>query len=252
MGYLKGDIEGLNFPLEEVKHSLKSNQLDYVQEIIPLNDKHILIDRIDELSNSNPPKAIDADKELSDLIVPLKEGIEPIYLEAPQDYIQIERVSDTMTRMAGLEFSEWKELSFDKRVDLLQNIENEVALISHRPSCPIKTESLGKGYFGYYSPESKIITINSDYVQSNDISDYKEVLDTIIHEGRHAYQYYNLTEREVHPRQGDLSNWKTNEFEYGYQDARTQGFAAYYLQPQESDARAFAEDVLKQYQEKIA
>ena len=99
---------------------------------------------------------------------------------------------------------------------------------------------------------TKTITINSDYIQSNDISDYKEVLDTIIHEGRHAYQYYNLTEREVHPRQGDISNWKANEFKYGYQDARTQGFAAYYLQPQEADARAFAEDVLKQYQEKIA
>ena len=251
MGCLEEDMEGLNLPMEEIKHLVTSDQLDYVQEILPLNDRHILIDRIDEIGNSIPPKAIDTDKEISDLIAPLKEGIEPIYLEAPQDHIQIERISDTMAQIEGLEFYEWKELPFDERVDLLQNIENEVALIAHRPSCPIQTESLGKGYFGYYSPESKTITINSDYIQSNDISDYKEVLDTIIHEGRHAYQYYNLTEREVHPRQGDISNWKANEFDYGYQDAKTQGFAAYFLQPQEADARAFAEDVLKQYQEKI-
>ena len=251
MGYLEDDIEGLNLLMMEIKHLVTSDQLDYIQEILPLNDRHILIDRIDEISNSIPPKAIDTEKEISDLIAPLKEGIEPIYLEAPQDYIQIERMSDTMAQIEGLEFYEWKELSFDKRVDLLQNVENKVSSIAHRPSCPIQTESLGKGYFGYYSPESKTITINSDYIQSNDISDYKEVLDTIIHEGRHAYQYYNLTEREVHPRQGDISNWKANEFDYGYQDAKTQGFAAYFLQPQEADARAFAEDVLKQYQEKI-
>ena len=77
-------------------------------------------------------------------------------------------------------------------------------------------------------------------------------MDTIVHEGRHAYQDYNLHGREVHPRQGDLSKWKSNEFEYGYQDAMLCGFKAYDMQPMEADARAFAEDVLKQYQEKIA
>ena len=84
MGCLEEDMEGLNLPMEEIKHLVTSDQLDYIQEIMPLNDRHILIDRIDEIGNSMPPKAIDADKEISDLITPLKEGIEPIYLEAPQ------------------------------------------------------------------------------------------------------------------------------------------------------------------------
>lgn len=237
---------------EILRGKMSDVQLNYIQETLPLNNPDLLVVRIDEINDCRPPKAVDSDPQVAEMITPVKETISPLCLEAPQDYIQIEQISDTMTRIEGLEFSEWKELPFGKRIDLLQNIENEVALIAHRPSCPIQTGSLGKGYFGSYSPESKTITINSDYIQSNDISDYKEVLDTIIHEGRHAYQYYNLTEREVHPRQGDISNWKANEFEYGYQDARTQGFAAYYLQPQEADARAFAEDVLKQYQEKIA
>ena len=56
----------------------------------------------------------------------------------------------------------------------------------------------------------------------------------------------------MHPRQGDISNWVLNEFNHGYQDVKHCGFKAYQLQPIESDARAFAEDVLKQYQEKIA
>ena len=252
MSYLQEDIEGLNFSQEEKKYLFSSAQSDYVQEVLPLQDKNILVDRIDELSDFIPPKAIDSNKEISDLIAPYKEGIDPIYLEAPQDAVQIEQISEKMTQMEGLEFTEWKELPFDKRVDLLQHIENEVSPIAHRPSCSIQIESLGKGYFGYYSPKTETITINSDYIKSNDISDYREVLDTIFHEGRHAYQYYNLTEREVHPRQGDLSNWKANLFDYGYQEASTQGFAAYYLQPQEADARAFAEDILKQYQDKMA
>ena len=251
MNYLKDDVEGLNLSLEENKHTFSSAHLDYVQEVLPFQDKDILIDRIDELCDSIPPKAIDSNKEISNLINPYKEGIDPIYLEAPQDAVQIEQISEKMTQIEGLKFSEWRELPFDKRVDLLQNIENEVSRIAHRPACPIQTESLGKGYFGYYSLESQMITINSDYIKSNDLSDYKEVLDTIYHEGRHAYQYYNLMEREVHPRQGDLSNWKANLFDYGYQEAKTQGFAAYYLQPQEADARAFAEDVVKQYQDKM-
>ena len=80
MGYLEDDIEGLNLPMMEIKHLVTSDQLDYIQEILSLNDRHILIDRIDEISNSIPPKAIDTEKEISDLIAPLKEGIEPIYL----------------------------------------------------------------------------------------------------------------------------------------------------------------------------
>ena len=77
-------------------------------------------------------------------------------------------------------------------------------------------------------------------------------MDTLIHEGRHAYQDYNLNEREVHPRSGDVSNWRLNEERFGYQDAEHCGMKAYALQPVEADARAFAEDVLKQYFNKIS
>ena len=80
---------------------------------------------------------------------------------------------------------------------------------------------------------------------------YEDVLDTLIHEGRHAYQDYNLNVRETHPRHGEVANWNLNEF-YGYQDVENCGFKAYAMQPMETDARAFAEDVLKCYQEKTA
>ena len=231
---------------------LSDVQLDCIKEVIPLNNPDLLVVRIDEINDCKPPKAIDSDPQVAEMITPVKETISPLCMEAPQDYIQIEKVSEVMTRTEGLDFMEWKELSLDKRVEVLQKVEHEISSIAHRPFCPVKTESLGEGFYGYYSPESKTITINSDYVSSNNPFDHIQVLDTIVHEGRHAYQDYNLHGREVHPRQGDLSNWKSNEFEYGYQDAMLCGFKAYDMQPMEADARAFAEDVLKQYQEKIA
>lgn len=107
-----------------------------------------------------------------------------------------------------------------------------------------------KDEYGYFSPNQLDITINSRYIESNSLKDYKESLDTIVHEGRHAYQHYNLTIREVHPREGELTNWKWNEFDMGYRNARIHGFKAYWSQPLECDARAFAEDVLKNYLKK--
>ena len=41
MSYLKEDIEGLNLSLEENKHKLSSAHLDYVQEVLPFQDKDI-------------------------------------------------------------------------------------------------------------------------------------------------------------------------------------------------------------------
>ena len=173
-------------------------------------------------------------------------------MEAPQDGIQIEEISDMMSCMEGLEYSEWKELSAEERIEVLQKIETKIAEIAHRPASFISTKSLGEGHYGYYTPGTNHIVINSDVISSNSFEDYKDALDTLVHEGRHAYQDYNLNGREVHPRSGDVSNWKLNEEDYGYQDAQHCGFKAYELQPVEADARAFAEDVLKQYFNKTA
>ena len=148
-----------------------------------------------------------------------------------------------------LEYDKWKTLSFDKRMEVLQQLENEVAQIAHRPPCIVVSQNLGEGHLGFYEQGSNCITINENYIKSTDC--YDAVLDTLIHEGRHAYQDYNLNVRETHPRHGDISNWNLNEL-HGYQDVEHCGFKAYQLQPVESDARAFAEDVLNHYQDKIA
>ncbi|MBQ2856270.1 MAG: DUF3920 family protein [Bacteroidaceae bacterium] len=245
--------EGLSgSPSLENHDRLSDCQLSYIEEVLPFHNDNLLAERIDELNDCHPPKAIDSDKYVAMLIESVKEEISPLYLEAPQDGIQIEEISDMMTSIEGLEYSEWKDLSYEERMEVLQKVECKIAEIAHRPVCHVSLKSLGEGHYGYYTPGTNNMVVNGDVIVSNSFCDYKETLDTLIHEGRHAYQDYNLNEREVHPRSGDVSNWKLNEEHYEYQDVAHYGFKAYALQPVEADARAFAEDILKKYFNKIA
>ena len=241
------DVSGL-----KSTDSLSENQLDYLNEVLPTENYEMLADRIDELTDTDPPKAIDANRDIAELIAPVRDRIDTKLLEAPNDTVQIEQISDAMSDVEAIRYEEWKELSFDQRLEALNELEHTIAEIEHRNPCPVYAEKLGEGHFGYFDPINKHIVINSEYINSDSFTSHSEVLDTLIHEGRHAYQDYNLTEREVHPRQGEVENWRINEDEFGYRDVETYGFEDYRMQPLEADANAFAKDVLKQFNEKIA
>ncbi len=238
--------------LEDSKMSLSPEQADYINECVEADNPSALVDRIDELGTSQPPKAIDSDSEVAEIIEPLKDAIETRYLEAPSDLEQIKQLGDYLADVPKFRYETWKELDFDERYKALQLAEFKIAEIEHRDPCTVRIDSLGEGYYGYYSPRDKSITLNKDYVISNFLEYYKNTLDTLIHEGRHAYQDYNMTEREVHPREGEVNMWKWNEYTIGYKDAFLCGMEAYAMQPVETDARAFAEDVLKTFLNNIA
>lgn len=249
------NLEGSDYkPIknEEVRESLTPNEANYINECVAGNMPLTLIDRIDEMSNYQPPKGIDHDSDIADIIESIRDQIDSKYLEAPSDLEQISQISDYLAGIDELKYENWTQLEYTERKEILQQIENKIAEIEHRDSCCIRFEVMEYGCFGSFSPVSKDITLNSRYIASNEYSDYKETIDTLIHEGRHAYQDYNIYEREVHPRSGEVSNWKWNENQIGYQIAEFAGFEAYAMQPVETDARAFAEDVLTNYLEKTA
>ncbi|MDE6794674.1 MAG: hypothetical protein K2J63_05145 [Muribaculaceae bacterium] len=238
--------------LEDTRMSLTSEQADYINECIEADNPYALVDRIDEMSTYNPPKAIDSDSEVAEIIEPIKDSIESKYLEAPSDLEQIKQLGDYLADVPEFRYDVWKELNIDERYKALQLAEFKIAEIEHRDPCTMRIESLGEGYYGYYRPIDKSITLNVDYLMSNSLEDYKNTLDTLIHEGRHAYQDYNMNDREVHPREGEVNMWKWNENTIGYKDAFLCGMEAYAMQPVETDARAFAEDVLKTFLNNIA
>ena len=259
------ELEGFKRSAIEQKETseLSNNELDYLKECLAPPRPESLALRIDELQNSVPPKALDSNPQIAEVIEPIKDKIPSKYLEAPTDMEQVEQISDLMIDTEGLKFDEWQKLSLSERVNLLNNLEKKIAEIEHRLSCPIKVEDIGtikkvdgelQGHMGYHQTTlfgGEKIVINSELVKSNDYTFYKEVLDTVIHEGRHSYQTYNLEQRETHTSKGDLTNWHINMERYGYQNAQLWGFKAYWMQPIEADARKFAEDVLTAYNKKL-
>lgn len=89
---------------------------------------------------------------------------------------------------------------------------------------------------------------------------HKEVINTIIHEGRHAYQHYNVDVKCIHESGAEVETWRENFYDSQYLYYRSTGqrivipyndgslhdvdFRLYYYQPVEIDARNFAGDVM--------
>lgn len=200
----------------------------------------------------------------------INQYLESPYLEALSDRAQIESIADYMADIEEIRFDNWKELSLEKMVDVLNQLEQRIARIEHRPATIISTEMLDSKLFGYQLNDR--IVINTEYLDSSKENPYvlDVVLETLIHEGRHRYQQYNVDERMVHESLSEVETWRQNMHELGYADGSPVsiieigpiglftnerlckiGERLYYYQPIEIDARNFAGDVMKSYRQKM-
>lgn len=177
-------------------------------------------------------------------------------LEAPQDFIQIEQISDTLSECKELHHECWQTLELSEKISVLNELECKIAEIEHRPPCPVRAVSLPPHTWGGFNPANQCININKAYVEHSgyDSAMFKEVLDTLIHEGRHAYQHYNVNICEIHPRHSEVMSWSEtmDGGKWGYYgDISTRlGLRLYEQQSIEIDARNFAADVLDKFEEK--
>lgn len=254
------NIENTSFSNKDLYRRV---ELEYINECVRPPRVDDLIERIDNIQGCLPPKALDSDPFIAEIIEPIKDQIPAEYLEAPSDMEQVNQISDVMLETKGLKLDEWKEFTIEQRTEVLNELECRIAQIEHRPACPIIVKYLGpvsesngklQGHLGTHVTTclgEEYININSELLKSDNPICHRKVLDTVIHEGRHSYQTYNLEQRETHTSQGDLTNWQINLEKYGYQDAQMCGFKAYWMQPIEADARKFAEDVLTAYNNKL-
>ena len=205
----------------------------------------------------------------------LREGIGKLFglkikdyfetIEAPHDHIQIDEISELLGNCEDLNFEKWKSLELGEKVELLNDLEEKIAQIEHRPACPIYcNEYMGSievingnvyGHFGGYSPVTKDINLNSELFTSKDPSVFKELVNTVVHEGRHAYQDYNIHVCEVHPRHSEVVSWAETMGDGKWQywgDCSTElGQRLYEQQSVEIDARNFAGDVVSKIEDKL-
>lgn len=143
--------------------------------------------------------------------------------------------------------SEWNKLSIQNRAAVLQSVENESARREGRPPCNVSlfTEAPEKGSIsaGQYNPSNNEIMLNTYYLAS----DSKDYLNTVLHEGRHAYQEMAVNGDIYHHNQAELKAWRNNMKQGHYIDPE-KNRRAYYRQPIEADAREHADITSRQIQ----
>lgn len=186
-------------------------------------------------------------------------------LEAPQDYVQIEAVGETLANCEELRWENWQNLELSEKVEVLNDVETRIAAIEHRPPCPVRTgNNMGElevtpyeisGHMGGYRTGTKDITLNPELLTSDNPMVYREMLDTLVHEGRHAYQDYNVNVCEVHPRHSEVASWSETmaggKWGYWGDCSNELGQRLYEQQAIEIDARNFAHDVLNNWWDRI-
>ena len=141
----------------------------------------------------------------------------------------------------------WNSLNVDEKLNVLQAVENEIAVREGRQPCQVSGEFIPSSddavTLGYYSQTTRDITINTEQLapQSKYGNDYKVHLDTILHEGRHAYQHQVVLGEIEHPDPQIVQSWADN-MAPGHYITYERNPRGYYSQPIERDARDFARE----------
>ncbi|MBQ7579307.1 MAG: hypothetical protein IJT25_02105, partial [Clostridia bacterium] len=138
--------------------------------------------------------------------------------------------------------SHWQNYSIEKRLKILQALENKLAKKAHREPLPVIVHpDPNWNCFGMFQVQSgkRILFINENLLYKHELRYH--ALETIIHEGRHAYQY-NVINSKISPLNFKAKAWKKN-YE-GYFSSNTDA-TIYSFQPIERDAQKFTIKMLK-------
>lgn len=141
--------------------------------------------------------------------------------------------------------NEWTSLSDDKKIEVLQTIENHMAYESNRVSVPVEGRFLHTGsdgiVLGLYDPRSGRIYINASQFDSESMygKDSSTIVTTCLHEGRHAYQHQVVNGIVQHDDPSEAAAWRENLKDGNYISFE-ENPRGYYEQPVEVDAREFA------------
>ena len=169
--------------------------------------------------------------------------------KAPCDEIKVVEAGRIIDSVEELSPERWKNLSVSRKEEVLQGLENRLAAASHRPACKVRIEKMNPNWGGFHNSDG--IALNADRVDNP-----KNVVRTLLHEGRHEYQTYNINLLKkgvaaIEPSGEKVESWRINMEDLGYEngecgffDFRKIGLKRYFAQPVEVDARVFAETSL--------
>ena len=171
------------------------------------------------------------------------------------------------------ELNGWERATLAQRINMLQALENQQAVIQKRPAAEVKAQAMPTSHRGYYSRSKNQIVINQDMVSYSQSP--QRCLQNLYHEGRHAFQWHAINHPERHPELSkkiqvwtdNFRNYKSYNKHKIEQDVQRASknltltpkqtdrlsrkatksiFESYYNQPLERDARAWAQQLLSQ------
>lgn len=146
---------------------------------------------------------------------------------------------------------EWRLLSDEQKTSVLQCVESRMARESGRKPCPVEAKWLMTGEdgieLGYYSPSEERICVNVSQFAPDSMygGTSDKLVETVLHEGRHAYQHQVADGLVAHNDQAEAEAWAEN-FKDGNYISFEENPRGYWNQPVEVDARQFASERLAQ------
>lgn len=136
----------------------------------------------------------------------------------------------------------WNDATFEEKLQALQLLEKDYANKQGREPCEVKAIEMPHiSHHGYYNPQDNSIYINQDHLldsNENKLFNYLSV-DTILHEGRHAYQHNAIKNENLHADNNQVETWKMNFDNNVYMDPG-KGYL-YRMQALERDANQYSE-----------
>ena len=162
-----------------------------------------------------------------------QENFDTIQESDVENELQIKEAVERLSNIAELQPDVWDQLDSDQRLGVLQLVENNLAEVQGRPSVGITPIELPANAFGQF--DGTQIQINQDHLTGNSI-DVREMIDTIVHEGRHAYQSYAIEHPGFHSDSDQVQSWADNFQPENYLTVEQYGQEMYQNQPIEADA----------------
>lgn len=155
---------------------------------------------------------------------------------------QIDLAVASLRQIVEIKPEAWKSLNLKERMNALMKVEERMAEIQGRQVIPIRLErKADPNEFGGYNGE--FIKIYDQDVVSAKFSVYEHV-DTIVHEGRHAYQHCAVQTPGFVADEKLVARWAEN-FKAGNYIRPNDDWEGYRKQPVEADAWDYAERIIK-------
>lgn len=142
----------------------------------------------------------------------------------------------TQTALERFQPNNWERLDADEKHESIKNLIKCISDLQGMPEVPdVEFLNDGDNSCGFYSERGKYIGINENY-----LDDAKEIVDTVVHEVRHAYQHYRaelLEEPQDEIYRFNFEHYIGPEYD---ENGFCVNFFDYYDQYVEAEARAFA------------